>query len=103
MRERKFRAFLNGEMFKSEEYGMSYFGYYWDVFDSIQQYTGQKDKNGLEIYEYDVMEDNIGTRSVVVWYNAAFRLKKDEHLIPTQGNIKDWGDMKVVGNIYGNP
>lgn len=66
----------------------------------IVRYTGLQDKYGIEIFEGDVMRDSLGFLSTVVWLDAAFRLKRDEHLIPTQGHIKYWSEMIVIGNVY---
>ena len=96
------------------------------VFDeSVGQYTGIKDINGVEIYEGDIIKEDIyidGLHSEytsVVEYdeiNPAFVLRrkidmtkhkemnetlyfKYEYLLGQH----DWGHIKVIGNIYDNP
>lgn len=85
-----------GGMFSSHESLEKYSG-------TIQQYTGLKDKNGIEIFEGDILEYSVGSiyREFVKWESGCFYLvtANEDSATPLAGARVV---CRVVGNIHEN-
>ena len=116
-REIKFRAWDNTQMIFRNLHDRNWYtdsnGGKWvevahpddNHYKKIMQFTGLKDKNGVEIYEGDIVECyhkhggiqyNIKQKSKVEFYNYAWRL--DRIFLLTEID-----SIEVIGNIYENP
>jgi len=116
MREIKFRAWDKDNKRYLEEYDVvRYSDSTVGVHDSsppfnrygvviLEQYTGLKDKNGVEIYEGDIVKDNIFGLYTVFFSYGGFKLIGVNELsnqLALMDSHSNW--YEVIGNIYENP
>lgn len=113
MRDIKFRQLLKPELVYNNE-SFHFWGFVGDGFMSpcgkndiiseSQQFTGLKDKNGIEIFEGDILAygENVPERAVI-FENGAFRLADDTNQ-SDQILVTDTAKRLIItGNIYENP
>jgi len=71
---------------------------------SVGQYTGLTDKNGIKIFEGDIVDiltedEEIG---IVAYDDGGFQVEADGFCVDFHSNINGT-DLEVIGNIHDNP
>lgn len=73
--------------------------------ESVGEFTGLCDKNGKEIYEGDVLQDDNGKRYRIKWgvNSNGFIAKTNEAHCNVYSSYHLAPNTEVIGNIYENP
>jgi len=100
-REIKFRFWVENSKFITQGISIKDIFIYKDqvLNNIVMQFTGLKDKYGVEIYESDILlfEDDF-ERQEVIFKNASFGINGKYTFIPLES--LNFSIIKVAGNIY---
>ena len=71
--------------------------------ETLGQYTGLKDKNGKEIYEWDIVLVSNQAKAIIIYDDkrAVFVLNYGQDEIPIHSET--YSSLEVIGNVFDNP
>lgn len=85
-------------------------GWRWMALERVElmQFTSLRDKNGVEIYEGDIVRGLHTYNLTIVWHKYGWGTTHidndgDKNIDPFDNALFEEYDIEVIGNIYSNP